>query len=124
MIYCLSEDFIISLLVISSHQFSLKSEWLQISSDLFRPVIGEWGVVEYTDYISAERWDPTFNKCPGYGTKLSDGWGKQSIPSLQLLPSPLGTRVVSLDRVLSMGQIELFAIQTMSKQMTYAKLNF
>ena len=40
----------------------------------------------------------------------------QSTPSLPLLPSPLGIRVVAPDRILSMGQIEL--------NYTYAKLNF
>ena len=34
-------------------------------------------------------------------------WGMQSTPSLPSLPGPLGTGVVALDRVLSMGQIEL-----------------
>ena len=55
---------------------------------------------------------------PGYNTKLSDGeapvmlefWGIQSTPSLPLLLGPLWPGVVALDRVLSMGQIELFGI--------------
>ena len=34
-------------------------------------------------------------------------WGIQSMPSLPSLPSPLWSKVVALDRVLSMGQIEL-----------------
>ena len=34
-------------------------------------------------------------------------WGKQSTPSLPLLPGPLWLEVVAHDRVLSMGQIEL-----------------
>ena len=34
-------------------------------------------------------------------------WGMRSTPSLLLLPDPLLPGVVALDRVLSMGQIEL-----------------
>ena len=56
------------------------------------------------------------NKCPEYDTKQSDGeapvilelWRMQSTPSLPLLPGPLWLGVVTLERVLSMGQIELF----------------
>ena len=51
---------------------------------------------------------------------LGEMW---STPSLPLLPGQFRRRVVAPDRVLSMGQIELFDIQTESKQMTYAKLN-
>ena len=51
-------------------------------------------------------------------------WGMQSTPSLLLLSDLLWPSVVIPDRVLSMGQIELFDIQTEGKQMTYAKLNF
>ena len=59
------------------------------------------------------------NECPGYDIKQSDGedpvmrelWKMQSIPpSLLLLPGPLGPGLVAPDRVLSMGQIELFDI--------------
>ena len=54
-------------------------------------------------------------KCPGYDTKQSDGevpvmlelWGMRSTPSLPLLPGPLWPWVVTPDRVLSIGQIEL-----------------
>ena len=49
--------------------------------------------------------------------------GMRSTSSLPLLPGPLSTGVVAPDRVLSMGQIELFDIYTVSKQMIYAKLN-
>ena len=45
----------------------------------------------------------------------------QSTPSL--LPDPLYLGVVAPDRVLCIGQIELFDIETECKQMTYAKLN-
>ena len=55
------------------------------------------------------------NECPGYDTKQSDGqfpvilelWGMPSTPSLPSLPGPLWPEVVTPDRVLSMGQIEL-----------------
>ena len=67
--------------------------------------------------------------------------GIQSTPSLPSLPGPLWARVVAPDRVLSMGQIELFDNKilylrwtelleielfdhlTVCKQMTYVQLN-
>ena len=65
------------------------------------------GAVEFTDC----------NKCLVYDTKKSDDevmvleiWGMWSTLLLPLLPSPLWPRVVALDRILSMGQIELFDI--------------
>ena len=72
------------------------------------------GTVEYTDSTSAEGWD----ECPRDNTKQSDGeipvmlelWGMQCTPSLPSLPDPLWPGVVAPDRVLSMGQIELFDI--------------
>ena len=45
-------------------------------------------------------------------------WGMLSTSSLPLLPGPLWAGVVALDRVLSMGQIELFDHLTVCKQMT------
>ena len=59
---------------------------------------------------------PLSNECPGYSTKQSDGkapvmlelLGMQSTPSLSSLPGPLWPKVVAFDKVLSMGQIELF----------------
>ena len=71
------------------------------------------------------------NVCPGYDTKQSDAeasimlefWGMQSTPSLPSLPGPLWPGVVAPDKVLSMGQIELFNIWIECQQMTYAKLN-
>ena len=53
--------------------------------------------------------------CPGYDTKQSDGevpvmlelWEMWTIPSLPSLLGPLQPGEVALDRVLSMGQIEL-----------------
>ena len=58
------------------------------------------GAVEYTD--------PP-NECPGYETKLSDGEGMRSTPSLTSLPGPLWPGVVAPDRALSRGWIELTA---------------
>ena len=45
-------------------------------------------------------------------------WGIWSTLSLPLFPGPLRPGVVVLDRVLSMGQIELFDIGAVSKPMT------
>ena len=74
------------------------------------------GVVEYTDCISAERYDPP-NKCSRYDIKQSYGealalklQGMWSIPSLPLLPGPHKPGVVAPNRLLFMGQIELFDI--------------
>ena len=75
------------------------------------------GSVEYTDYISAEGEDYP-NECPGYQTKQSDDefplmlklWEMQSTPSSPLLSGPLGLGAVALDRVISMGRIELLDI--------------
>ena len=50
-------------------------------------------------------------------------WGKRSTPPLLSLPGPLLPGMVAPDRVLLMGQIELFDIQTEGKQMTNAKWN-
>ena len=58
------------------------------------------------------------NERPGYDHKQSNGeapvmlelWGKQSTLSLPSLSGPLRPGVVASDRVLSMGQIELFDI--------------
>ena len=55
------------------------------------------------------------NKCPGYDTKQSDGevpvmlelWGMHSTPLLLSLPGLLRLRMVALDRVLCIAQIEL-----------------
>ena len=54
---------------------------------------------------------PPPNKCPGYGTKQSDGevpvilelWRMQSTPPLPSLPDPLWPRAVAPDIALSMG---------------------
>ena len=50
-------------------------------------------------------------------------WGMKSISSLPLFPDSFWPRVVAPNRVLSMGQIELFDIQTVREQMTDTKLN-
>ena len=57
------------------------------------------------------------SKSPEYGIKQSDGeapvsraQGNMDTPSLPLLPGPLCPWVVAPDRVLSMGQIDLFYI--------------
>ena len=86
--------------------------------------------LEYTDCISAAREDLPTNKCPGYDIKQSDGeapvlvelWGMQNTPSLPKLQSRLLAGVVTLEKVLSMVQMELFDIN-LWKQMTYDKLN-
>ena len=66
------------------------------------------GAAEYTDRSDSS------NECSGYDTKQFDGeasvmlklWGMQSVTSL----SSLWLGVVAPDRVLSMGQIDLFDI--------------
>ena len=58
---------------------------------------------------------PPPHECPRYDIKQSDGevpitlelWGMRSTPSLPSLPGPFWMGVVALDRVLSMGQMEL-----------------
>ena len=41
-------------------------------------------------------------------------WGMQSTPSFPSLPGPLGSGVVALDRVVSIGQIELNCIRMLN----------
>ena len=43
---------------------------------------------------------------------------------MQSLPDLLWPGVVAFNRILSMGQIELFDFQAKCKQMTYEELNF
>ena len=64
--------------------------------------------VEYTDCILAEKWDPTPNMYPRHDTKL---------PLIAIAPRSTLTRhgSVAPERVLSMGQIELFDIYTACK---------
>ena len=60
------------------------------------------------------------NECSGYDTKQSDDeapvmlelWGMRGTPSLPLLPDPFWPGEVASDRVLSMGKIELFKLDS------------
>ena len=59
------------------------------------------------------------NECPGYDTKPGEGeapvlelWGVWSTPSLPLLPVLLWPNMILHVRVASMGQIELFILET------------
>ena len=71
------------------------------------------------------------DECPRYDTKQSDGevpvmlelWGMWNTPLLPLLQGPLWPQVVAPERVLSVGQIKQFEIQTVCEQMTYVRLN-
>ena len=71
--------------------------------------------VKYTDYNSAEGWNPPQNGCPGYDAKQSDGkvpvmlelWGMWSTPSFPSVSDPLWPRELASDRVLSMCKLEL-----------------
>ena len=73
-----------------------------------------WGCRIYQQHLC--RWiRPPPNEYPGCDIKPSDGearlleiWEMWSTSSLLLLPGPLWLAVVAPDRVLSMGQIELF----------------
>ena len=33
----------------------------------------DWGCIEYSNFISADGYDPSTNECSGYDTKQSDG---------------------------------------------------
>ena len=76
---------------------------------------GREGAVEYTDFFSATGKSPSPNECPENYTKQSDDetsvilefWGMRSTPLCPSIPGPLWLGVVSLDRVLSIIQIEL-----------------
>ena len=86
------------------------------TEDLLELTAQSAGAVEYTNCITAEGVRPPPIEYPGYDNKQSDGeapvmlelWGIQSTPSLTLLLSPFWPGVLAPDRVLSMGQIELF----------------
>ena len=43
---------------------------------------------------------------------ILEPWGMRSIPLLPSFPDPFGPGVVAPETILSMGQIELFDIQT------------
>ena len=72
------------------------------------------GAVEYTKCFSAAGLRLLY-ECPGCDTKQSDDevlvtlelWGMRSTPSLLSLPDSVWHGVMSLDRFVSMGQIEL-----------------
>ena len=66
--------------------------------------------IEYIDCISAD----SLTEWPGYDTKKCDteALGMKSIPLLPSLLGPLWSRVVVLDRVLSIGWIELLQNRT------------
>ena len=80
------------------------------------------GAVEYTSPQRGKT--PPLNDSPVYDTE-SDGevlvmlelWGMQSTPLLPSLPSPLWPGVVTHDRVLSMGQIEINASELFEKEL-------
>ena len=63
---------------------------------------------------------PASNECPGYNTKQSDAeaqvvlklWKMRNTSLLPLIPGPFWPVVVAPDGILSMGQIELFDIET------------
>ena len=75
------------------------------------------GAAEYTNCISTERQD-SYKEYSGYHTKQSDCeasvrlvlWGMWSTSWLASLPDPLQPGVVALDRVISVGPIELLDI--------------
>ena len=79
-----------------------------------------WGCRIHRLHLSREK-DPSHNESSGYDTKQSNGggrpvmlklWEMQSAHSLLSLPCILWLGVVVPDRVLSIGQIELFDIKT------------
>ena len=65
--------------------------------------------------------DMTLKKSDGEALVILKFWGMQSTLSLPLLSGPLKLWVVAPNRVRSMGQIELFDIKTVHKQMTSVK---
>ena len=65
----------------------------------------------------------TLKQSDSAAPEMLELWGMRSTPSLPSLPGPLWSGVEAPDRILSIGQIELFDILTVCKQMTYAKLN-
>ena len=82
----------------------------------FGPV--SWGCRIHQLHLCREK--NSFNECPAYDTKQSDGeapvilelWRMWSTPLLPLLPGALWSGVVAPERVLSVGQIEVFDIWT------------
>ena len=75
--------------------------------------------IEYTYCISAEgKEPPLLNECHAYDTKQSDYevpvmvklWGMWSTPSLPSLPGPLWPGMITPERILYIGQIELYCV--------------
>ena len=74
-------------------------------------------IILHTDYFFAEGLD-FLNECSGYDTKQADGkvpvmlevCGMWRTPLLSSLPSLLWPGMVATDRVLSIGQIELYCV--------------
>ena len=72
-------------------------------------------VLQNTPTALLQRVKTPTNESTRYDTNPSDSeapvmlelWGMQSTPLLPLLPGPLWSRVVALERILSMGKIEL-----------------
>ena len=75
-------------------------------------------MAQNTPATSLQRAKPPTNECPAYYMKQSysetpgilEPRGMQIIPLLPSFPGPLWLGVIAPDRVLSMGQIELFDI--------------
>ena len=97
---------------------SVELKWSIVVMDTTRACTIVWGPVSWgcrTCWLHLCRGIRPPNECPGYDIKPSDGkvpalkiWIMWNTFSLLLLPGPLWPRVVSPDRVLSMGEIELF----------------
>ena len=94
--------------------FSRMLVLFEIQIDLFRIWWPSWLGRQNTSTASWQRGKTH----PGYDTKKPQGeapvmqelWGIESTPLLPSLSVPLWTRLVAPDRVLSVGQIELFNI--------------
>ena len=80
--------------------------------------VGGW--LQNTPTASLQKSKNPLHECPVYDTKQFDGkvsvmlelWEMQSNPTLASLPGPLWPRVVAPNRILTIGQIELFHILT------------
>ena len=89
----------------------MESEFYWSLRDSSQYLIQSAGAIEYTDWISSEGLDSSYNEYPGYYIIQCDGHvpafellGMYN-PSLSSLPGPLWPRMVASDRVLSTGQI-------------------
>ena len=97
-----------------------------------------WGILcnsslpslkEYTGWISAAGKDYT-NEFLGYDTKQSNGealvmlelWGMQNTPSLPSISNPLRPGMVAPDKVLSMGQRELWHSNSQTNDLSKIEL--